>query len=215
MTLKNRLMTASGAAALALTLAACGGGTDEPAGTAAETSASTEASPGATSADAPADGEVDAAHNDADTMFAQMMIVHHEGAIEMADLAVENAGSEEVRTLAEGISAAQGPEIEQMTSWLEAWGEDTAPMDGMEGHGGMDMEGMSQEEAMAELGNLSGAEFDKRFLELMTAHHEGAVEMSETELADGENPQALELAQKIIDDQQAEIAEMEQMLAAL
>jgi len=49
----------------------------------------------------------------------------------------------------------------------------------------------------------------------MTAHHEGAVEMSEAELADGENPQALELAQKIIDDQQAEIAEMQQMLESL
>lgn len=215
MTLKNRLMTAGGAVALALTLAACGGGTDEPADPAAEPAATTGESPTAASSGTAADGEVDAAHNDADTMFAQMMIVHHEGAIEMADLAVENAESEDVRTLAEGISAAQGPEIEQMTSWLEAWGEDTEPMGGMEGHGGMDMEGMSQEEAMGELEGLSGAEFDQRFLELMTAHHEGAVEMSETELADGENPQALELAQKIIDDQEAEIAEMQQMLETL
>ncbi|GAA4288661.1 DUF305 domain-containing protein [Georgenia daeguensis] len=214
MTLKNRLLTLGGAVTLALTLAACGGGTEEAGDPVAETTTAT-AGTTATSSGAPADGEVDAAHNDADTMFAQMMIVHHEGAIEMADLAVEKAGSEEVRTLAEGISAAQGPEIEQMTSWLEAWGEDSAPMGGMEGHGGMDMEGMSQEEAMAELEGLSGAEFDQRFLELMIAHHQGAVEMSETELADGENPQALELAQKIIDDQQAEIAEMEQMLESL
>src|SRR5690625_2945483 len=117
-------------------------------------------------------------------MFAQMMIVHHEGAIEMADLAVEQASSEEVRSLAERIYAAQGPEIEEMTSWLEAWGEDTAPMGGMEGHGGMDMEGMSQEEAMAELESLSGAEFDRRFLELMIAHHRGAVDMAQSELDD-------------------------------
>src|SRR5690625_2266046 len=150
-------------------------------------------------------------------MFAQMMIVHHEGAIEMADLAVEQASSEEVRSLAERIYAAQGPEIEEMTSWLEAWGEDTAPMGGMEGHGGMDMEGMSQEqeEAMAELESLSGAEFDRRFLELMIAHHRGAVDMAQSELDDGENPQALELAQTIIDDQQAEITEMEELLQGL
>ncbi|WP_098482091.1 DUF305 domain-containing protein [Georgenia soli] len=150
-----------------------------------------------------------------------MMIVHHEGAIEMSDLAVEKADSEEVRALAEDISAAQGPEIEQMTSWLEAWGEETMPMDhggmdhgGMD-HGGMDMDGMSQEEAMGHLEDQSGPDFDRRFLELMIAHHEGAVTMAEDELADGENPQALELAQKIIDDQQAEIAQMEQMLQNL
>ncbi|MPV37877.1 DUF305 domain-containing protein [Georgenia subflava] len=145
-------------------------------------------------------------------MFAQMMIVHHQGAIEMADLAVEKAENEDVRSLAEDISAAQGPEIEQMTSWLQAWGEDIEPMGGMEGHGGMEMDGMSQGEAMAELEGLSGTDFDRRFLELMTAHHQGAVTMAEEELADGENPQALELAQTIIDDQQAEIAQMEQML---
>lgn len=64
---------------------------------------------------------------------------------------------------------------------------------------------------MAELAGLSGREFDQRFLELMIAHHEGAVTMAEDELADGQNPQARELAQKIIDDQQAEITEMEQL----
>ena len=71
-----------------------------------------------------------------------------------------------------------------MTSWLEAWGEDTMPMDGMDhtDHGGMDMEGMSQEEAMAELEGLSGTEFDRRFLELMIAHHQGAVEMAQSQL---------------------------------
>ncbi|TRW45742.1 DUF305 domain-containing protein [Georgenia yuyongxinii] len=188
---------------LALTLAACGDSTEDatPAGSAA-TSASTSSS------------DVDAAHNDADTEFAQMMIVHHQGAIEMADLAVEKAESEEVRSLAEGISAAQGPEIDQMTSWLEAWGEETSPMGGHDGmdHGGMDMNGMSQDAAMGHLGGQSGTEFDNNFLELMIAHHEGAVEMAQTELDNGENAEALELARKIIDDQEAEIAEMESLL---
>ena len=206
MTLRTRLAAVAGGIALTLALAACGDGgqttPEEPAaGTAAE-----ETTGSAT--------EAEDVHNDADTMFAQMMIVHHEGAIEMADLAVEKADSEEVRSLAERISAAQGPEIEKMTSWLEAWGEETSPMGGMEGmdHGDMDMEGMSQEEAMAELESLSGAEFDQRFLELMLAHHRGAVDMAQEELDGGENPQALDLAQKIIDDQEREIAEMEQLL---
>lgn len=214
MKIASRLAAGTGALVLSLTVAACGG-SEEAAETGA-TGAATQAPAATATAGASGDAAVDEAHNDADTMFAQMMIVHHEGAIEMADLAVEKADSEEVRSLAEGISAAQGPEIETMTSWLEAWGEETMPMDhgGMD-HGGMDMDGMSQEEAMAELEGLSGPDFDRRFLELMTAHHEGAVTMAEDELADGENPQALELAQKIIDDQLSEIAQMEQMLQGM
>src|SRR5690625_6943588 len=175
-TLRTRLTAVAGGIALTLALAACGDGEqtapDEPAaGTATEetTDGAPQTADGAT--------EAEDVHNDADTMFAQMMIVHHEGAIEMADLAVEKADSEEVRSLAERISAAQGPEIEKMTSWLEAWGEETSPTGGMEGmdHGGMDMEGMSQEEAMAELESLSGAEFDRRFLELMLSSEERRV----------------------------------------
>jgi len=209
-TLRTRLAAVAGGIALTLSLAACGNGETAPeepaAGTATEETT-----------DSASQTEAEDVHNDADTMFAQMMIVHHEGAIEMADLAVEKADSEEVRSLAERISAAQGPEIEKMTSWLEAWGEETSPMGGMEGmdHGDMDMEGMSQEEAMAELESLSGAEFDQRFLELMIAHHRGAVDMAQEELDGGENPEALELAQKIIDDQQAEISEMEELLQGL
>ncbi len=199
-------VVAGTAIAVSLTLAACSGG-----GSTAPDAAS--ADPASTSAPA-AGGTVDEMHNDADTMFAQMMIVHHEGAIEMADLAVENADSEEVRSLAEGISAAQGPEIERMSSWLSAWGEEMTPMAGMD-HGGMDMDGMSQQEAMEELEGLSGSDFDRRFLELMIAHHEGAVEMAQTQLQDGENPEALALAEQIVADQEAEIAEMQELLSSL
>lgn len=198
-------VVAGTAIAVSLTLAACSGGgstTPSAAPTSAASTAATEA-------------EVSQTRNDADVMFAQMMIVHHQGAIEMADLAVEQAESEEVRSLAEGISAAQGPEIEKMTSWLEAWGEETAPMGGMDMGMNMDMNGMSQEEAMADLEGRSGADFDRQFLELMIAHHKGAVEMAQTELQDGQNPEALELADQIVADQEAEIAEMEQLLSAL
>ena len=211
MKLAQRVAAIGGAGLLAFSLVACGDSPDEAVPTETAGGSTSE-----TTTDSTGQTEVDEAHNDADTMFAQMMIVHHEGAIEMADLAIEQAATEEVRTLAEGISVAQGPEIEEMTAWLQAWGEDTAPMDdgGMD-HGGMDMEGMNQGEAMTELEALSGAEFDRRFLELMIAHHEGAVTMAETELDQGENPQALDLAQRIIDDQTTEIALMEEMLQDL
>lgn len=154
-------------------------------------------------------------HNDADTQFAQMMIVHHEGAIDMADLVADRSTSPEVLALGERIADAQGPEIDLMTGWLETWGEEAPaemPMEGMD-HGGMDMDGTDPDEAMAELEGLEGDAFDDRFLELMIAHHEGAIEMAQDELADGEAPEALELAQAIIDAQEAEITEMEELLA--
>lgn len=205
---RRRAVATVAAAALTLGLAACSDGTEagtSPAGQ--ETPATAEASTD------------EATHNDADTTFAQMMIVHHEGAIEMAQLAAEKAATPEVQDLGERIAAAQGPEIELMTGWLESWGEEPAAdeMDGMEGmdHGGMDMEGMNQEEVMSELSALSGTEFDTRFLELMIDHHRGAIEMAETEQADGENPDALELAPKIVEDQTAEIAKMETLLTQL
>lgn len=193
---RRRLTAAAAALALGLGLAACAG------------------SSGTTDTPAPAASADATVHGDADTQFAQMMIVHHEGAIEMAGLAVERASDPEVRALAERIEAAQAPEIERMSGWLDAWGEDATPLDhgGMD-HGGMEMDGMDQAGAMAALEDLEGAAFDQRFLELMIAHHEGAVVMAEAELEDGENPDALDLAQTIIDAQTAEIEEMRGLLA--
>ncbi|MFD2027291.1 DUF305 domain-containing protein [Promicromonospora aerolata] len=158
-------------------------------------------------------------HNDADTQFAQMMIVHHQGALEMAELAGEKAQDPAVQELAAGIASAQQPEIDTMTGWLEAWGEQSDGMAGMDHSGmdmeGMDMNGMSQEDVMAHLETLDGTEFDASFLEHMIAHHEGAVTMSEAEIEDGTNQDATALAQAIIEDQTAEIAEMEQLTSTI
>lgn len=206
MKITTRRAAGAGVLSIALLVAACGDQQD-----AVDTPSETTAA----QTTGPQDGQVDQTHNDVDTMFAQMMIIHHEGAIEMADLALERADSAEVRDLAQRISAAQGPEIAEMTAWLEAWDEETTADEDMSGHSGMDMGGMSQDEAMTELEGLTGSDFDRRFLELMIAHHEGAVAMAEDQLADGQNPQALDLARKIIDDQQAEIGEMEELLKSL
>ena len=210
MTHARRLNLTTAAAAgflLTVTLAACG-----------TTPVEEEAAPAEQSASPAAEDSVSAAvHNDADTKFSQMMIVHHEGAVEMAELAIERADSAEVRALAERIAVAQGPEIETMTSWLGAWGEEhPAEMDmgGMD-HGGMEMDGMDQETVMAELSELSGGDFDRRFLELMTAHHRGAIEMAEEHRGDGENPEAVRLSGAIIDAQTLEITEMTNLLRAL
>lgn len=209
MTTTRRLAAPAAVLALALTLAACSADADE-APNAPESQATTED-------DSAAGADDPAAHNEADTEFAQMMIVHHQGAIEMAELAVEQASTEEVRALGERIAAAQGPEIDLMSGWLDTWGEeqpDDADMGGM-GHEGMDMDGMDQSAVMAELSGLTGAEFDRRFLELMIEHHKGAIVMAETERGEGQNSDATGLSQKIIDDQTAEITEMTNLLNSL
>ena len=155
--------------------------------------------------------------NEADVAFAQGMIVHHQGALEMAQLAEGRAEDPRVLDLAGRIEAAQDPEIETMTGWLEDWGQPTSA-DESEGMEGMDMGGeggMDMEMDMSGLEAASGAEFDRMWLEMMTEHHRGAVEMSETEIADGQNADAIALAEKIVEDQTAEIEEMETILTEL
>jgi uncharacterized protein (DUF305 family) len=147
--------------------------------------------------------------NDADVTFAQGMIPHHQQAVEMADLADGRAESPEVIDLAERIKAAQDPEIEQMQGWLEDWGQEMPEAMDHEG-----MSGMMSEDDMTALEGASGAEFDEMFLTMMIEHHEGAIEQAETELDEGQNAEAVELAQTIIDAQQAEIEEMQGILEA-
>ena len=191
-------------AALSVLLAGCGTATESPA------SDGVPASPETAEL-----GETE--HNEADTTFAQMMIIHHEGAIEMAELAMTSASTEEVRALGERIAAAQGPEIDTMSGWLDAWDEDQpdeADMTGM-GHSGMEMDGMDQEAVMAELSGLTEPAVDRRFLELMIDHHRGAITMAEEQRAEGINPDAIKLAGEIIDAQTAEITEMENLLRSM
>ena len=147
----------------------------------------------------------------ADVMFATMMIPHHVQAIEMSDTVLEKEGVDpEVAALAERIKAAQQPEITQMEAWLDEWGAPAAHMSGM-GHGS----GMMSDEAMQALEAASGPEASRLFLEQMIVHHEGAIEMAEAELDNGQDPEAIALAEKIIADQTAEIAQMRQLLSEL
>ncbi|GIJ08899.1 DUF305 domain-containing protein [Micromonospora andamanensis] len=159
-----------------------------------------------------------ATSNAADVMFAQMMIPHHEQAVEMSDLAATRASDPEVKQLATQIKDAQAPEIAQMRGWLTSWG---APMPMASGgrHGMPEMDhempGMMSEADMAKLAAASGTEFDRQFLTMMIAHHEGAITMAEEEAAQGVNPDATALAQRIATTQQAEIDTMRKVLTRL
>jgi uncharacterized protein (DUF305 family) len=142
----------------------------------------------------------------------------------MARMARTAAGSAGVRDLAQRIEAAQGPEIETMEGWLEEWGDDADSgtdhdgMDGMDHGDGMDgmdasgMPGMMSDGDLEDLDAADGAAFDRMFLTMMIAHHEGAIEMAQTEQADGENAEAKALARQIEAAQTKEIAEMKRLL---
>ncbi len=150
--------------------------------------------------------------NAADVMFVQMMIPHHEQAIEMADLVLDTPGIDQaVITLATEIKAAQGPEIEQMEQWLDDWGMPSMP-GGHGGHGGMD--GMLSEEELQRLDDAEGEEATRLFLEGMIEHHEGAIDMADDVIDDGENAAVRELADAIVVTQQAEIDLMRELLSA-
>ena len=104
-----------------------------------------------------------------------------------------------------------------MNAMLTAWDEEPLmESDGMEGMDhGSSMDGMMSEEDMQQLEDAQGTEAARLYLEQMTVHHEGAVDMARDEVDNGENPQAVALAQQVIEDQEAEIQEMKTMLQEL
>ncbi|MFE0424740.1 DUF305 domain-containing protein [Streptomyces sp. NPDC058953] len=202
----RRTAAVSAVAAAGLLLAACGGdkdGDDDMAGMdhGKKGSASSPAAPGG--ADNPAPG----AFNDTDVMFAQMMIPHHEQALEMSALADGRAQDAEIIALAKQISAAQDPEITKMRAWLKAWGKpETATDHGSHGSGDTPaMDGMMTERQMADLKAAKAKDFDREFARLMVEHHKGAITMAEDEQKKGRNETAKKLAGEVIRSQQAEV----------
>nr|WP_105036019.1 DUF305 domain-containing protein [Cryobacterium aureum] len=196
--LKSRtFLYAAVALAATLTLSSCAGGSP------------------ATDPASPSASQTTAAFNSADVTFAQMMIPHHEQAVQMSDdLLVKDGIDQSVIDLATQIKAAQEPEIAQLKDWLTAWGEGDSSMGGMDGmDGGSD--GMMSDDDMMALQDASGVEASTLFLEQMTVHHEGAVAMAQLEIDDGENADAQAMAATIVETQTAEIAVMAELLASL
>jgi uncharacterized protein (DUF305 family) len=208
MSIKRVSAVASGGVlTLSLILAGCSGGT----------TTTPSASSGASSAAAPSSqspsGAVSAEHNDTDIAFAQGMIPHHQQAIEMAEIAVDRAQRAEVKTLAEEIRTAQGPEITQLIDFLAAWGAEAPPpgsmaggmtgmntpnQTGMTAMNGAAMPGMMTDAQMQQLRNAPGATFDTMFLQMMIVHHRGAVSDAQREVDAGKNPQPQSTARIVI-----------------
>jgi uncharacterized protein (DUF305 family) len=227
-TMERYLSLPALAVAAAVVLSGCGGSDNSPATT----------SPAAVSASAAA-SESAAGHNSADTMFAQMMIPHHQQAKEMSQVILaKDAIDPKVKDMADRIAAAQTAEILQMQSWLEDWNEPStvsgslspgatdqetsgtsgSPSPYMGGNetsgtsGSPDMGGMQEQMKMLE--KAQGTQAERLFLIQMSAHHETAVQIAEQEVKYGSDPEAVALAEKIVQSQKAEIQEMKGLLAS-
>ncbi|WP_017574072.1 DUF305 domain-containing protein [Nocardiopsis halotolerans] len=232
----RRLVLAAGTALVMLGVSACTGddGVQESANVIAPGAPGESSSP-ATSEQIAALAE-EQGHNEADVTYLVEMIAHHSQALEMTELVPERHQREEIELIAERISAAQGPEITAMESWLEenVFGparENPAHQNfcGLEGdgthHGGDgdepacelevdhdDMPGMASEEEMEQLAAAEGDAFDWLFVELMATHHEGGITMAEDVLAEGRDQTVMRMANDVIAEQRADIARMEQIL---
>lgn len=138
----------------------------------------------------------------ADIQFAEEMMLHHEQAVLMSDIALTNSSSEEILSLAQEIKAAQAPEIEQMKSWEGV----SASM-----HIGHMMDGMLSDEQIQQLRDSEGSTFDRLFLEGMIAHHQGAIKMAQ-KVTGSANKEVAALAAAIIEAQEKEIAFMQELI---
>jgi uncharacterized protein (DUF305 family) len=141
-------------------------------------------------------------------MFAQAMIPHHKQAVTMSEMALKKSQSQAVLKLARGIISAQKAEVSQLTYWLKAT-KSSMTMDHE-----MPMSGMLTKKELAALNSLSGTQFDRKFLELMIKHHQGALEMLDL-LTNAKNKEARSLAKEIGSAQSSEISSMKNLLVKI
>jgi uncharacterized protein (DUF305 family) len=149
-----------------------------------------------------------------DLRFIDAMIPHHEGAVDMAEEALQKSKRPEIQQLAQSIIAAQDQEIAQMREWRKTWYPTMAETPMMYhaemGH----MMPMSDEMRMSMMmsGDLGAADnqFDLRFIDAMIPHHQGAIDMANQALEKSDRPEIKQLAQDIISSQQKEIDQMQQ-----
>lgn len=194
------------AAALAAVMALAGCSTPGTSGGSSSMPGMDHSTMGSSAAPAAAD------HNGSDTMFVQGMIPHHAQAVEMSDIILKQQGIDaRVTALATKIKAAQAPEIETMTGWLKEWNVPVMMSD----HSGHGMGGMVDSQGLEKLKAAQGTEAVRLFLEQMIGHHEGAIDMAKQEIAAGKHAGSIQLSRDIVTSQEAEIAQMKEMLAAL
>jgi uncharacterized protein (DUF305 family) len=140
-----------------------------------------------------------------DKAFIDAMVPHHQGAIAMAEVALENAEHEEIIELSRNIISSQQAEIEELKAIKKVeFGTSNVPME-------MSQEQMRSMGMMMDPQQLAKREpFDKAFIDAMIPHHQSAIEMAELAYRESDNPRIKELARDIIVAQKQEIEQMKQ-----
>ncbi len=151
-----------------------------------------------------------ASHNRADIAFAANMIPHHQQAVDLSAPVPSHTGNAELVKLASGIGSAQHSEIQKLQGFLVQWS--TQPDADTRGPADTAMTGMVDQATMAKLGSLQGADYDKLWLQSMISHHQGAIDMANTEITNGRNSDAIAMAKRMVSTQQGEIDQMKKML---
>lgn len=221
--MKRPLLISAAAVTVTLAVAGCGASTSSGGSSASSmsgmsgmdnSSTTPSSSPGASDSASASGSAGTSVRNAADTMFAQMMIPHHQQAIEMSDMLLAKQGIDQrVRDIAQKIKAEQGPEIKTLTSWLNAWGDPTSMSSGSMSGGSMG--GMMSSGDMQKLQDASGVDAAKLFLTQMTQHHDSAISMAKQEVANGSNPDAVAMAKSIVSSQQQQMTQMKDLLTKL
>ncbi|WP_432896263.1 DUF305 domain-containing protein [Micromonospora matsumotoense] len=147
-------------------------------------------------------------YNTLDVWFVRMMIPHHQQALQLAALAPDRAASAQVKAIAARIRGAQSPEVGLLRGWLDARGLAAEEP----GHDHGRMPGMQSPEAVRQLTAARGVAFDRLFVQLMTAHHEGAVTMATQLLSAGVDQQLNEFANAVATEQTVEIARLRELV---
>jgi uncharacterized protein (DUF305 family) len=146
---------------------------------------------------------------DYDRLFLSNMIAHHQGAVDMAELALTSAKHQEIKDLASAIVSAQKAEIKDMTAWQSQWGYPASSGEMMMDHSAMgmmaDMEGMTRS-----IKGITGDEFDKLFLAAMIEHHQSAIDMAVSGKTNALHSEVITLTENIVTSQSKEITQMKQ-----
>jgi uncharacterized protein (DUF305 family) len=143
-----------------------------------------------------------------DLQFIDTMSAHHHGAVEMAEMALKQSNNDELKKFAQKIIDDQKKEIAEMKDWREKWYAGKPAAKNMEMRGMADSMKMMSGDEMKQMEAATGKEFDLMFLEMMTPHHVGAVEMAKEALAKAEHPEIKTLSNNIIKAQESEIKMM-------
>ena len=142
-----------------------------------------------------------------DVMFLQMMIPHHQQAIDISDLALTKSADAQLLALAKDIRDEQAAEIVKMKSWLKDAGADLEMGHSMD----HSMGGMLSDSELAALKAATGKSFDLLWLKGMTGHHDGAIDMAAM-IENAKNPEIKSFGQAIVSSQSEQNKQMAAML---